>query len=516
MKYYKGMGRPYIYVAFPKEKEEETVEVLELLNKEGVLFWCAKENDKKDRRRIMCANAVLLFVSEDFLLDESFERIVNCAVRNNKNILTVFDSKGKLDRWAHMQLDCAQALFASDYPDREAFVEKLKGSEIFRTMRVTRQQKRVQRRRAFIAVAAPLLSAAIAFFAIINPLLIKPQQKLVEDITANYVNRGLTVEELEKVKQVVVMGGTVLGENVKSVHFEKNWESEGFIASIDYEDGSHQEVLITESGNITDISGLSYLKNVQNVLLLSQKIKDISPLFEDTGIVSLQLDNNPLDSIEGISSLQKLEDLHLSYTNVTNIDELTECSNLRALNIDGTPIEQLPDISSMKKLESVSLNDSLVREIPYLGRRSGFAISCTGMPNTITDYSFLKDISHFYYLNVQVDDTVDNLAQNIQNKRFDELSLAGPHMESLDELGNITFTYLSRLSICWDDQLVSIEGIEKWNNLGSVSLRHVEHVDDLTPLLKLPYLKEIVLSNDMRPLAEEQLGEFKGTIIYAD
>ena len=102
MKYYSGNDKPYIYVSFAKECEEQALSKLEMLSSEEVLFWRGEKIDKREMKRIEGAHAVLFFVTQKFFDSDEFRKTVDEAVKHNKNILTIFLEDFSMDSWGHM------------------------------------------------------------------------------------------------------------------------------------------------------------------------------------------------------------------------------------------------------------------------------------------------------------------------------------------------------------------------------------------------------------------------------
>jgi LPXTG-motif cell wall-anchored protein len=87
--------------------------------------------------------------------------------------------------------------------------------------------------------------------------------------------------------------------------------------------------------DISDLSGLEYAVNLENLMLYGNKIEDLSPLANLTNLVSLDLDENLITSIGNLKNLKNLETLFLSFNQIEDIGVLSELPNLSYLTLIG-------------------------------------------------------------------------------------------------------------------------------------------------------------------------------------
>jgi Leucine-rich repeat (LRR) protein len=91
------------------------------------------------------------------------------------------------------------------------------------------------------------------------------------------------------------------------------------------------------------------------------------------------------------------------------------------------------------------------------------------------------------------------------------LDIWGMPILSLNELGEMP--YLESLSV-GNTPLISLEGIEKFKSLTKLNINSCGRIKDLTPLLLLPELEILQISDDMREYAEEIQDEAEFEIVY--
>ena len=502
MKNYSGNNKPYIYVSFSEMNTEQVMPLLEKLSSEKVLFWHGEKSTKREQKRVEGAHAVLLFVSQDYSQDENFRKIVDEAVRCNKNILTVYLEDVELDSWGHMQLDSAQALSVKNYSGTEEFYEKLKESAIFRDMKVTVQQKRFRRNTALSAVLIPAISAALVFATIVYPLLIVPAQEQQEELEV-FGLKGLTQEELDAITDINIMGTNVY-TNVRDVGVSQTSEDGRIGFEVLYNDGTRVEEA-TERGDISDLSSLKNLKNLKVLRICANSITDLSPLKDCPNLERIVVENNPIRSLEGLENLNNLWELSINYTDIDDLTPIQNLPNLRILCFRFTPVSEIPDMPVMRRIETLYTEGSRVTSIPYLGEHESFGeivINRQYGEDRIKDYSFLKDIHELDRFSTD-NAKIEELKPYLEGKKIREINSAGMDMTSLKELDWLNVT--ERLDVCHTESLISLEGIEHFEGIEVLVLKGCDNLMDLTPCLKLKSLKVLELYESQRNLAESQL-----------
>lgn len=500
MKSYFGYDKPYLYVYCPAESTETMEQTLTPLTEKGVLFCRGGQISKKELRRVEAAHAVMLFVTQKCTRDEDFHQVVNHAVQYEKNILTVYLEDVALDNWGHMQLDSAQALFCHKL-SQEEFARKLAEAEIFRDMAVTKQQKQLQKRRGFSLVAVPVIAAIFLFTAVVYPLMLAPEKETPGGIPGL---KGLTQEELDQITELHICGDQVYTD-VDWVHSwyggAGNGRTEFIISTQKWATGEETISTSTTRGPITDLSDLTKLRNLEVLEISAQQITDLTPVFELTKLKRLGVECNPITSIEGIEALQELEELHLSGTDITDLSPIDNLPNLRVLLAEGTYANQF-GAEALERIDFLWLDRTSTR-LSYVGEHDNYNLSLLQLPYEIRDFSIFRDVKSFEslsYDNAYISDFMPVLA-GIPMGQFNFAGIRDLH--SIDQLDGLVIT--SRLGVCHTESLTSIEGIEMFDGIETISLKDCRNLQDLTPLNNLQNVNFLVISSDMRELAESQL-----------
>ncbi len=118
--------------------------------------------------------------------------------------------------------------------------------------------------------------------------------------------------------------------------------------------------------DIQDISALSSLTNLVELILQGSRITDLSPLENLKKIKDLDLsDNVDLVDISSLAHLTQLEDLNLSNNKITDISPLRNLINLKFLSV-GYPVSDLSVAENLTNLEKLYINSTKVSDLTSL------------------------------------------------------------------------------------------------------------------------------------------------------
>jgi Leucine-rich repeat (LRR) protein len=108
--------------------------------------------------------------------------------------------------------------------------------------------------------------------------------------------------------------------------------------------------LSIDDSNLTDISTLKNLPNLEVLSLSRNKLTDISPLANLTELKELELDDNQITDVICLADLPRLHSLRLSRNKLKSLEGLKNLPNLTVLQLRHN---QLTDISALTNLESL-------------------------------------------------------------------------------------------------------------------------------------------------------------------
>ena len=168
-----------------------------------------------------------------------------------------------------------------------------------------------------------------------NPVVFK--EALIEKAVRKELNLSetdtITASMLEDVRKLRIVGKEILED-------EDTFWGEGH--HVDGKDSSFGSV----RGNITDLSDLAQMVNLEELALCNQKIEDISGL-KELPLKKLYLSKNMITDFSVLLNLIDLDTLCIMENPAENLSVIGECTGILRLNIQGM---NLTDIDFLKNL----------------------------------------------------------------------------------------------------------------------------------------------------------------------
>ena len=110
--------------------------------------------------------------------------------------------------------------------------------------------------------------------------------------------------------------------------------------------------------NLTDISELAKLTNLQKLDLRDNKISDISALSELSNLTWLCLWNNKVSDVRPLMSLTQLTYLDLDGNQVSDVSSLSMLTGLKKLWLSNNPIDTISPLRTLTGLTGLGLNNT--------------------------------------------------------------------------------------------------------------------------------------------------------------
>jgi Leucine-rich repeat (LRR) protein len=145
------------------------------------------------------------------------------------------------------------------------------------------------------------------------------------------------------------------------------------------------QVVLT-GNKIKDVKPLEECVNIQSLTLTKNQIADVGPLGKLVKLQYLQLEDNQVQTIEPLSSLKSLTALYLSRNQVSNLAPLSELPKLTSLYLEKNKVADLAPLKTVKWLSSVDLKDNQVKDVSPLA-------SLTELRWTFLDRNQVSDIT---------------------------------------------------------------------------------------------------------------------------
>jgi len=210
---------------------------------------------------------------------------------------------------------------------------------------------------------------------------------------------------------------TNLEKAVRSVIYK----AEGKLYTSDVED-----IKILKCENYKDLeflSGIEYLKRLEELDLWGTKVVDISPIAKLLFLKKLSLWGTNIFDISSLHYLNSLNYLYLQETKVRDVTVLKRLKNLKYLNLASTPLLNTDALEYLENLEFLNLEDVKLKKINFI----------KGMKNLIfldLSNTEIEDISNLKYLK-----NLENL--NISKNKIEniEVLLSLPKLQKVNLIG---------------------------------------------------------------------------------
>lgn len=265
----------------------------------------------------------------------------------------------------------------------------------------------------------------------------------------------ITASMLENVRKLRIVGKEILDD-------EDTFWGEG--RHVDGKDSSFGSV----RGNITDLSDLAQMVNLEELALCNQKIEDISGL-KELPLKKLYLSKNMITDFFVLLNLIDLDTLCIMENPAENLSVIGECTGILRLNIQGM---NLTDIDFLKNLSldyldmsNVEVENNIFEPLTEMKKLDTLCMCDVNeaAAETLSQMSTLKAL--FMWGNSTI---LENLKP----------------LKGMTQLETLAFT----------TQISSLEGIEQFPSLNFLSVSF-SLVKDLSPVTGAKNLQVIDISN---------------------
>ena len=335
-----------------------------------------------------------------------------------------------------------------------------------------------------------------AFFQISPRTVHHFSSPLVEAAARLQLNRpvgSIAEEELINISQLYLCGNMAL----------ERWEGVDTFGADIFVNGS----VYDEYGAVHDLSDIGFMPNLRRLALYRVTLTDIKPL-EKLTLTHLALAGNRIKDISPLSSITTLMELDISDNPITSLEPLRKCKILKKLSIGATLVKDLAPLESLP-LESLKMYD-LASDTDFSSLASLPALNNVGarfMPRPAVDlllsHKDMKGMTLFFC-------EIDSLKDFAGMSDLNSLNLYGNSVAALDGIENLpSLRYLD----LYGNKIGSIRALSGHTALECIVLAN-NPVTDLAPLINLPKLRELTLSQDQQEASSNILKELPIQITY--
>ncbi len=125
--------------------------------------------------------------------------------------------------------------------------------------------------------------------------------------------------------------------------------------------------VVCDSEQVTDLSPLSGLTQLQELSLDGTKVSDLSPLRGLTQLQQLSLNGTDVADLRPLEALTKLRILYVGASLVLDLTPLERLTQLEKLSLFQTKVKDLAPLKSLARLESLALGRTEVSDLTPLG-----------------------------------------------------------------------------------------------------------------------------------------------------
>ncbi|MBR1599265.1 MAG: protein kinase [Lachnospiraceae bacterium] len=264
-------------------------------------------------------------------------------------------------------------------------------------------------------------------------------------------------------------------------------------------------------GDVSDLSVIMHMENLEELCLCNQVIDDISVL-EGLTVQSLLLMDNDIMDFSVIETMPNLETLYIGKNPAGRLPDLSKCTSLSFLNIDNMVLNDLEPLKGLN-LNSLELgfvkvfdNDyEVLKEIKGL-RHLGTNDPEEGFVEVVGELTELTELNVFGW--PEEDFTrIENL---INLKELNTNSNYVRSFKGLEKLKRLQYIYANDCA-----ELEDLHGIEELPML-DIFWCNMRELDDLTPLLELQNIKELGVNESVAKRLMEEKPELEEVIVLAE
>ena len=281
-------------------------------------------------------------------------------------------------------------------------------------------------------------------------------------------------------------------------------------------------LLIEFNYKIKDISPLSKLTKLENLVISTNRVSNIKPLGKLTNLTGLTLNDNNIRDLKPLAKLTKLEKLYIRRNPISDLTPLKKLKNLKslwlveieeirditpiagltqltALTLDYIHIDDLAPLAELKNLTDLRLNDNYITDISALSGLTNLT-ELRLYHNLVKDISPLEGLTNLTYLLLH--SSINDISALAGMTKLDKLMLYANYITDITPLAGLTNLTDLRLE---DNQISDITPLADLTNLTTLRL-HNNQISDITPLQGMTKLLVLELHKnsiqDVAPLAD--------------
>lgn len=250
-------------------------------------------------------------------------------------------------------------------------------------------------------------------------------------------------------------------------------------------------VLPAISLGISDLSGLEFAKNLQQLSLYDNHISNLTPIAGLTGLTDLYLGKNQISDLSPLSSLTQLTTLLIENNQVVDLSPLENLKQLSFLDLSGNQVSNVSPVGALPQLFALFLQSNQITTISSLSGLSSIGILDIS-DNHVSDLEPLKNRVSLQMLMADRNH-ITNLAPLSNLVQLGSLTVSNNQIVDIGAVS--TLTNLTRLDLGFN-KIASIASISGLHKLEDLKLNN-NQVALASPLMSATALIAVDLSNNL-------------------
>ena len=210
--------------------------------------------------------------------------------------------------------------------------------------------------------------------------------------------------------------------------------------------------------------------------VMAGTMTDMSRLSQLTGLVRLEIVEQPLTTLDGIGDMMDLEEITLKdCKQLEDISQLFTLEKIRIINLGDVPVSSIQGIQNLPMLEELYLHDTHITDISPLAdcdlteasRQDGLTLDIKNNEEYPVDPTPLESIRKFNYVPLNEGDVYDWLP-HMQNAEVNQLCIDNIRRGDTTDLTILGSVKAKMLRIDSFDYLTSLNGLEGMIASGSL------------------------------------------------
>lgn len=334
-----------------------------------------------------------------------------------------------------------------------------------------------RKQRGLLAGAACLAAALVLFLCWPRNGRVEFDNALLEQAVRAELGKpqgDITVKDLERVERLALVGRKLLEEEQSY-----RYTCYSYIDNVPQMDEPY--------GDISDLSLLARMSNLETLCLCQQQISDLSPL-AGLPLKELNLSDNQISDLSPLASVASLQVLYLGGNPFEDLTPLSGLELLRVLNldtIDRAHLDSFAPLGGLGMLEQLSLGNRIPADgdwSPLEKLNEVWEIWLWDPPDrafvALAEMTGLRDLQMGNYW-------AESLrAADLPRIHLLSLYNAPCSLEGIEQMKSLEWLNLCGL------ESISLEPVAQSDSVHTINITNCQ-IEDYAPLLRVPALKEV-------------------------